>query len=153
DRKESVTVGWRMCDRFGPDIAASARSIFDDELLAKSLREVLAYQARNDIGSAAGCKRHDDAHRPRRIGLRPCNVRRERQRGSARGQAQELSAGKFHDAHPGTVECTHLPASPARDQRAGRWFSCALARYRQMRVSTVTIIRRCACVAIGRAAI
>ena len=37
-----------------------------------------------------------DPHRPRRIGLRPCDARHGRQRSSARGQMQKLSAGKFH---------------------------------------------------------
>ena len=38
----------------------------------------------------------DDAHRPRRIGLRPRDARHGRQRGSARGQMQKISTGKFH---------------------------------------------------------
>ena len=45
-----------------------------------------------------GGKADDDAHRPRRIGLRPRDARHGRQRGSARGQMQKLSAGKFHGA-------------------------------------------------------
>ena len=45
--------------------------------------------------AAAGGKR-DEAHRPRRIGLRPCDPRYRRQRGSARCQMQKFSAGKFH---------------------------------------------------------
>ena len=43
-----------------------------------------------------GGKADDDAHRPRRIGLRPRDARHGRQRGSARCQMQKLSAGKFH---------------------------------------------------------
>src|SRR5205823_2319878 len=39
----------------------------------------------------------DDAHRPRRIGLRPSDPRHGRERGSARCQMQKLpSARKFH---------------------------------------------------------
>jgi hypothetical protein len=38
----------------------------------------------------------DQTHRPSRIGLRPSEARHRRQRGSARGQMQKLSAGKFH---------------------------------------------------------
>ena len=41
-------------------------------------------------------KADDDAHRPRRIGLRPCDTRDGRERGSARCQMQKLPAGKFH---------------------------------------------------------
>ena len=44
---------------------------------------------------------NDDAHRPRRIGLRPSEARDGRERGSARGQMQKLSSvGKFHFAPP-----------------------------------------------------
>ena len=45
---------------------------------------------------AAGGNADDQAHRPRRIGLRPRDARHGRQRGSARCQMQKLSAGKFH---------------------------------------------------------
>ena len=41
---------------------------------------------------------NNDTYRPRRIGLRHRNTRHHRQRGSARGQMQKLSAGKVHDA-------------------------------------------------------
>src|SRR5215510_15829182 len=46
--------------------------------------------------SAAGGKAHDQAHRPRRIGLRSCKARDSRQRGSTQGQMQKFPAGKFH---------------------------------------------------------
>ena len=42
----------------------------------------------------AGGKADDDAHRPRRIGLRPRDARHGRQRGSARGQMQKLFGGE-----------------------------------------------------------
>ena len=45
-----------------------------------------------------GGKADDDAHRPRRIGLRPRDARDGRERGSARGQMQEYAAGKFHSS-------------------------------------------------------
>src|SRR5262249_15991875 len=41
-------------------------------------------------------KSDNDAHRPRRIGLRPRDPRNGWQRGSARDQMQKLSAGEFH---------------------------------------------------------
>jgi hypothetical protein len=43
---------------------------------------------------------YDQTHWPRRIGLRPCDARYEWDRGSARGQMQKLSAGKFHRDSP-----------------------------------------------------
>jgi len=55
----------------------------------------LAHQARENVGRIAGGGGEDEAHRPRRIGLRLRYTRDGRQRGSARGQMQKLSAGKF----------------------------------------------------------
>ena len=55
-----------------------------------------------------GGKANNDAHRPRRIGLRPSNTRHGRQRGSARGQMKKLSAGKFHLALPFASLFDHL---------------------------------------------
>ena len=49
---------------------------------------------------AAGGKADDDAHRPRRIGLRPRSARHGRQRGSTRCQMQKVSAGKFYGIPP-----------------------------------------------------
>src|SRR6185295_4428940 len=45
---------------------------------------------------AAGWESHNEAHRPGRIPLRPCDPQQGRQRGSARGQTQKSTAGKFH---------------------------------------------------------
>ena len=61
-------------DRLGADVAAAARPVLDDELLAKPLREPLTEQSREDIGPAASGNADDHAHRPRRIGLRPCEA-------------------------------------------------------------------------------
>jgi hypothetical protein len=49
---------------------------------------------------ARGGKADDDAHRPGGVGLCPCDARYRRERGSARGQMQESTAGKFHDDSP-----------------------------------------------------
>src|SRR5215468_1184200 len=86
----------RLHDYLGSDIGAGARPILDDERLAEALGELLADQARDNVSSAAGGITDNDAHRPRRIGLRPRDVGDGWQRGGARGQMQEISAGKFH---------------------------------------------------------
>src|SRR5262249_30045848 len=86
----------RAHDRLGRDIGARARSVLDDEWLAEPFLQPLSDQARADVGGAAGGEADDDAHRPRRIGLRTRHARDGRQRGSARGQVQELAAGKLH---------------------------------------------------------
>jgi hypothetical protein len=68
----------------------------DDEGLTKPFRKPLTHQARDDVGAAGGRESNDPMHRPRRIGLRPRDPRHHRERGSARGQMQKISAGKFH---------------------------------------------------------
>src|SRR5262245_64158757 len=82
DQEERVAIRGRTHDRLRGDIAAGARSVFYDKLLTKSLREPLADQASDDVGAAASGKAGDDAHRPRRIGLRPRYARYSRKRGS-----------------------------------------------------------------------
>src|SRR5262249_35112116 len=63
---------------------------------AEPLREPLTNETRGDVGRAARQETDNDAHRPRRIGLRRRDARHGRQRGGARCQMQKLSAGKFH---------------------------------------------------------
>src|SRR5262249_13872571 len=65
--------------------------------------QCLTYQARDDVGRAAGAETFKQVHRPRRIALRPRNTRRDWQRGNAHGQMQKLSTvGKFHSEPPFT---------------------------------------------------
>ena len=54
------------------------------------------------VGCLARRKRNDDAHRPRRIGLRPRHARESRQRCCARSQTQELPAVMFHESLSGS---------------------------------------------------
>src|SRR5262249_6652923 len=97
DLKERVSVRKRYQSRVGADIARSPSAVLDDELVAETLREPLCHHARNDVGGAPGGKADDDAHWPRRIGLRESEARYAQECGSARGQMQELSTvGKFH---------------------------------------------------------
>src|SRR5262245_12410215 len=100
DHEQRVAVCGRAHDGLGADIAAAARSVLDNELLTEPLRQPLTHQTRDDVGRTGRSERHDDAHRPRRIGLRDSDVREGRQRGSARGQIQKLTTGKFHIEPP-----------------------------------------------------
>jgi len=77
-------------------MAARTGTIFDDELLAEPLGEPLAYQTSVEVPRTASRTADDDADRTRRIGLRPCDPRHDRQRGSAHGQTEKFPAGKFH---------------------------------------------------------
>src|ERR1700730_13908516 len=69
--QQRITVWSCSYDSLSTDIAARTRSVLYDELLAKPLPQHLADQARVQIGRATGGKADDEAHRPRRIGLRP----------------------------------------------------------------------------------
>src|SRR5262249_51068579 len=95
---ERVAVRRRTHDRLGGNIATGAGPVLDDEGLAQPLGQPLTHQTRNDVVRTAGGIAYDDAHWPRRIGLRPRDPRHHRQRGSAGGQLQECAARKFHDA-------------------------------------------------------
>src|SRR5215510_8684780 len=94
--EQRVAVCGRAHDRLGCDVAAGSRTVVDDERLTEPLGEPLTYQARRDVRTASGREANNDAHRTRWIGLRPSNTRHGREGGSAGGQTQELSAGKFH---------------------------------------------------------
>src|SRR5262249_58449398 len=70
--------------------------VFEHDGLAKRCFHVFGNRAAHRISSYTRRESHDHSHRPRRIGLRESDARRDRQRGGARGQMQELAAGKVH---------------------------------------------------------
>src|SRR5215475_6100708 len=74
--KVRISVRKLVHDRLGGDIAGLARPILDYKLLTEPLRQPLSYQACYDVGATSGGKSDNDAHRPRRIGLRPYDARR-----------------------------------------------------------------------------
>jgi hypothetical protein len=97
DKEQRIAVRGRTHDGFGGDIGGRSGPVFDEELLSEPLGQPLTDETRGDVGGAAGGKADNQAHRPRRIGLRPRETRHGRERGSARGQMEKISAGKFHD--------------------------------------------------------
>src|SRR5262245_27725331 len=109
DHEERIAVGRRAHDRLGRDIGAGARPILDNEWLAQPLLQPLSDHARADVSGAAGGETDDDAHRPRRIGLRARHARHGYQHGSARGQLQDFAAGKLHGG-PGAEDADRKPA-------------------------------------------
>src|SRR5262245_55622181 len=94
--EERVAVRRRPYGGLGTNVVPAARAVFDDELLTEPLREPWRDEPRDNIGCAGGSGGSDDAHRPRRIGLRLCNTRQRRKSGRARGEMQEFAARKFH---------------------------------------------------------
>jgi hypothetical protein len=103
---------------------ARAGAVVHDHLLAETLAQRRRDGARNNVIAAGGRKRNNDAHRPRRIGLRPCNKRQNRQRGSARGQIQKSSAWKFHDVLPDHAQDEWTVALIATLTQVQLFFEC-----------------------------
>jgi hypothetical protein len=81
---------------FDSEMTACSRLIFYGNLLSPNLRQPIGNDTPGDIRSAAGWESDQESHWSCRIGLRPCDRGRRRERGSARCQMQKLSAGKFH---------------------------------------------------------
>ena len=63
-KQEGVTVRGSAHDGLHPDIGPGAGSVLDQKLLGQPLGKALRNQARDDVGRAARCKRHDDSHWP-----------------------------------------------------------------------------------------
>src|SRR5262249_57342561 len=98
DHEQRVAVGGRAYNGLGADVAGTARTVLDDELLAEMLRQPLPYQSGDDVGRAGRPEWHDHAHRSRRISLRRSDARDCRERDSARGQMQTISAAQVRGA-------------------------------------------------------
>ena len=97
---ERVAVGSSSGDAADADAAACTGHIFDDHGLTEQCPHMLGQYACERVRGTARGEGHDNCDRSHRIGLRPRNVRDGRQRGSACGQMQKISAGKFHFEPP-----------------------------------------------------
>src|SRR5262249_25009175 len=135
--QERVTVRRCSHDEFGGDIAAEARPVLNHELLAEALRQPLTREARDNVGRAAGWKSDNKTHRPRRLGLRPCDSRHGRERGSARSQMQDLSTvGKFH------FDPSLSDLSIRSPRRRGRAESSRCCNVSAFAIITLTVLSR-----------
>jgi hypothetical protein len=61
---ERVTVRRCLRDRIGADVAARARTVFNDHLLIPYFAELLREYTSCEVRAAARGVRHDDAHGP-----------------------------------------------------------------------------------------
>src|SRR5712671_3030916 len=102
--QERVTVCRRARHGLGAQISACTSAIFNNEWLPKPIRQALTDQTRENVEGAARAEAHNDTHRPRRVGLRSCDMRSEGQRRSRRGKAQKLPTGKHHGSPPSATE-------------------------------------------------
>src|SRR5262249_7607521 len=94
--QQCVPVGRRIDYRLCRDVRTCPRPVFDNDLLTEPLRQPLPHNPAYSVSTAAGRPADDQPHRPCRIVLRSRQPRNYRQRGSACGQMQKISAGKFH---------------------------------------------------------
>jgi hypothetical protein len=69
--QDRVAVRRRFRGHADGDIAGARRDDLDDELLPPGLAQFLGNEATDQVAWPARCGRHDHAHRPRRISLRP----------------------------------------------------------------------------------
>ena len=91
--QKRVAVWRRLRHDVGADGRARAGLVVDDHLLAEPLRELLRDHAHRPVDRTARREGHDDAHRPRRIILRPrrgCAERNERRRGEDERRGRTL---------------------------------------------------------------
>ena len=91
--QHGVAVRRLMHEVFAGDAADGARFVFDDDRLAPKFGEFRRHQSRNDIDTAAGRERHNQAHRP--IG----KIRRLSARGR-QADKRESTATAQKPAHP-----------------------------------------------------
>ena len=68
--QQGVPVGHRLCDQIGADIAAGARLVLHQELLAEERSQFSAQDARDRVSWPARRKGDHDAHRLRWIDIR-----------------------------------------------------------------------------------
>ena len=94
--QKRIAVRRSLQDRPGTHRAIATRTVLDHDLGAVHVLEFLGVEACQRIDGTAGGEWDNHAHRSRGIGLRAGEARDSGQRGRARGQMQELAAGKFH---------------------------------------------------------
>ena len=145
---EPDRVAVRLCarDRLGADDAAGADAVVDHDLLAEPLGQLLADDAGDGVGAAAGLERHDQADRaldrPAPVALRAGDAPRH-----CRGKESEDEAGhedisgfvirasRFPDLrteyHEGSQACIGL----RRSRSASRRLSISEVRSRNARAS------------------
>jgi hypothetical protein len=95
DQQKCVPVRRRSHDELCADIGACAGLIFNDDGLTEPLRQLLAHEARDDVGRNASGIWDDDVHRTVRIGLRTHAARHSRKGSSERGQTQNVPTGEI----------------------------------------------------------
>src|SRR6516225_1017830 len=93
---QRIAIGFGTHNPAGTDGAAGPGDVLDQNGLTERCLHAFGERARDNVGRSARWERCDNGDRSRRIGLRRSDAPNYRQRGSACGQMQKISAGKFH---------------------------------------------------------
>ena len=137
--EQRVAVGIGAYDRVGCNRAAAAALIDDDDRLAQFLGDLVGGDARGDVDTAAGRKRHvhlDRARREIRLG-----TRRRRENASDADHPQRDKAlhqfphgfhilrwGSAHGRQPRALLVTAtIAGASAQASRSGGWLACCSA--------------------------
>ena len=75
DQQECIPVGGRAHDGLGGEIVSGAGPVLDNDWLAELFRQLLADQARHEVGRAAWRIADNPANGSCRVGLRPHDPR------------------------------------------------------------------------------
>ena len=118
---DGVAVGRRAEHPRDADGAAGAADVLDDHRLAERGLHMVADDARDDVGDAAGRERHDQGHGLRRKGLR---LRAEGASRAPRRAPPENTAAEISCASPSTGEASMTRAPAARKAAGWRVASC-----------------------------
>src|SRR6516164_1846038 len=97
---DRIAVWSRAGDAAGPDTSVRSGDIFDNDGLPKRAAHSLSKNSTERVKEATGSERQDHGDWSRRIALRLRDVRRTRERGSARCQMQKSTTCKIHCALP-----------------------------------------------------
>src|SRR5215470_5873294 len=146
-----VTVGRTLDRRLDADGPARTRAVLDHDLLADRARHRFADDTRDEIKSASGRKRHDEADRPigpRGLGraLRACRVRTMRRLGDTAEQRDATCCRAFDKRPPLDLGQFFLP-SCSLNQFSTLMLACATI-LPNFSVSAATNSRYCAAVMI-----
>jgi hypothetical protein len=135
--QDGIAVWASTGDRSGAQRTAAAALVLDDNR-AQQWFDLLCPWTTDRVEPSARRKRNHKPDRTRRIGLRPRDARDGRQRGSARGQMQKLSAGKFHRGPSVSCKPHSITSSARRMNDSGIVRPAAFAVLRLMTSSNLT---------------
>jgi hypothetical protein len=117
---QRMPVGRALRHLVGPDQAVRAGLVLDDHRLSEGRRELLADEPGHRVGDTAGRVGHDDADRPRRVGLRQGVARTTRRRQGGRQAKGEATPRLCRVGHGGSSSGPARAAACGPPYKSGR---------------------------------